>query len=139
MRVVSIGYMALLPGLRAGALLDDNHQLATLRDEVWRGVNGRKLALPFDHDEIVAAALWDLRTHLDHSAWSYGLLERSFSLRELQQVHEAVRGRPLNKPAFRKRLIESGWIEPTGEMETGKGFRPAELYRVKEEHSDGDA
>jgi 8-oxo-dGTP diphosphatase len=139
MRVVSIGYMALLPGQQAGALLDDNHQMATLRDEVWRGGNGRRLALPFDHDEIVAAALWDLRTHLDHNAWSYGLLEPSFSLRELQQVHEAVRGRPLNKPAFRKRLIESGWIEPTGEMETGKGFRPAELYRVRKEHNHGDA
>ena len=50
MRVVSIGYMALLPGEQASMLADDDHQLATLRDEVWRGPNGRRLALPFDHD-----------------------------------------------------------------------------------------
>lgn len=136
MRIISIGYMALLPTDRMNALMADGRELATLRDEIWRGPNGRRLALAFDHDEIVAAALADLRANLDHSVWSYGLLEATFSLRELQQVHEAVRGRTLNKPAFRKRLIESGWIEPTGEMETGKGFRPAELYRVAREHVD---
>jgi 8-oxo-dGTP diphosphatase len=133
MRIVSIGYQALLPAEQALRLVDDGHQFAGLRDEVWRAPNGRRLALPFDHDEIVAAALRDLRFHLDHDSWSYGLLAPSFSLRELQQVHEAVRGRSLNKPAFRKRLIESGWIEPTGKMETGRGFRPAELYRVREQ------
>ena len=137
MRIVSIGYTALLPGSRTAALVDEGHQLAPLRDGMWRAPTGRRLALPFDHDEIVAAALADLRAHLDSHAWSYGLLEESFSLRELQQVHEAVRGRPVNKPAFRKRLVESGWIEPTGEMETDKGFRPAELYRLKEEHRNG--
>lgn len=136
MRIVSIGYMALLPWERAEALAGEDHQFASLRDEVWRGPNGRRLALPFDHDEIVAAALASLRAELDHSAWCYGLLPPTFSLRELQQVHEAVRGRAVNKPAFRKRLVESGWIEPTGELETGKGFRPAELYRLREEHRD---
>lgn len=136
MRIISIGYMALLPADRMNALMADGRELATLRDEIWRGPNGRRLTLAFDHEEIVAAALADLRANLDNSAWSYGLLEATFSLRELQQVHEAVRGRALNKPAFRKRLIESGWIEPTGEMETGKGFRPAELYRVAREHAD---
>jgi 8-oxo-dGTP diphosphatase len=135
MRIVSIGYMALLPADRMNALVADGFELGALRDEVWRGPSGRRLSLAFDHDEIVAAALADLRSNLDHSAWSYGLLEASFSLRELQQVHEAVRGRVLNKPAFRKRLIESGWIEPTGEMEAGKGFRPAELYRVAKERA----
>jgi 8-oxo-dGTP diphosphatase len=134
MRIVSIGYMALLPSEQVRPLVDDDRQLATLRDEVWRGPNGRRLALPFDHDQIVAAALADLRAGLDHTGWSYRLLTERFTLRELQQVHEAIRGRPLNKPAFRKRLVESGWIEPTGAMETGRGFRPAELYRLKEEH-----
>lgn len=138
MRIVSIGYMALLPGERVLPMASEARQFATLRDEVWRGPNGRRLALPFDHDEIVAAALADLRFHLDHSTWGYGLLAPAFSLRELQEVHEAVRGRALNKPAFRKRLVESGWIEPTGEMESGKGFRPAELYRVREERARGD-
>jgi 8-oxo-dGTP diphosphatase len=137
MRIVSIGYTALLPGEQVAAALDDDRQLATLRDGAWRSAGGRRLALPFDHDEVVAAALSDLRANLDASPWSYGLLPPAFSLRELQQTHEAVRGRALNKPAFRKRLVESGWIEPTGTMETGKGFRPAELYRLKPEHCDG--
>jgi 8-oxo-dGTP diphosphatase len=53
-------------------------------------------------------------------------------------VHEAVRGQSLNKPAFRKRLLESGKILPTGKAERGRGFRPAELYIVNEGWVDGD-
>jgi 8-oxo-dGTP diphosphatase len=81
--------------------------------------------------EIVARALSDLRRDLDRDDWAFGLLPETFSLRELQLLHEAIRGEPLNKPAFRKRLIESGRLEATGQMETGKGFRPAELYRAR--------
>jgi 8-oxo-dGTP diphosphatase len=108
-----------------------------LDGDTLRGPTGRKQGLAFDHDQIVTAALADLRANLDHSAFSYGLLPEEFTLRELQQAHEAVRNRPLNKPAFRKRLVESGWIEPTGRLDVGGKFRPAELYRVAEEHARG--
>jgi 8-oxo-dGTP diphosphatase len=136
MRIVSIGYMALLPPDVPQLMVGSDQQLAAYDGEVWREPDNRQMALPFDHDEIVAAALTSLRADLDHSAWSYGLLPATFTLRELQATHEAVRGRSLNKPAFRKRLVESGWIEPTGKFETDKGFRPAELYRLKKEHHD---
>ena len=135
MRVVSIGYMALATAEQLAPLLDANRCLVTLgEDGSWLSEDGAEVALPFDHADIAAAAIADLRGQLDQSSWAYGLLDAAFSLRELQQVHEAVRGHALNKPAFRKRLIDSGWIEPTGELESGKGFRPAELYRVRAEH-----
>ena len=54
------------------------------------------------------------------------------TLRALQDVHEAILGTPLGKPAFRRRMIDTGWIEGTGEKESGGAFRPAELYRVTE-------
>ena len=131
MRIISVGHLAVTPFEAASHLLDDTRQLARINGDAVRSSNGRKLALPFDHGEIVTAALRHLRAGLDHSFESFGLLPEEFSLRELQQVHEAIRGEIVNKPAFRKRLIESGKLEPTGRRETDKGFRPAELYRVR--------
>jgi 8-oxo-dGTP diphosphatase len=37
----------------------------------------------------------------------------------------------LNKPAFRRRMLDKGWLEATGARETGASFRPAELFRFK--------
>jgi hypothetical protein len=44
-------------------------------------------------------------------------LPDAFTLRDLQGVHEAITGTTFNKPAFRRRMIDSGWIEPTGQRE----------------------
>lgn len=138
MRIVSIGYAALLPWRRLETSLGADQQLCRIDGSVIRDCNGRKLSLPFDHDQIVQSAAAHLRADLDHSLWSFGLLEPEFTLAELQEVHEAVRGRTVNKPAFRKRLSESGKLEPTGRLQTGTRFRPAELYRVRQEWRDGE-
>ncbi|MBD8676857.1 NUDIX hydrolase [Sphingomonas sp. CFBP 13720] len=131
MRIISVAYMALATFDRLEPVLNDDRMLLALDGSVARGANGRKIPLAFDHAEIVGTALSVLRRDLDSTAFSFGLLPPAFSLRELQQVHEAIRGQSLNKPAFRKRLVESGRIEPTGIRETDKGYRPAELYRVR--------
>jgi 8-oxo-dGTP diphosphatase len=133
MRVVSIGYVAVAPFATVSPVLDDRRQLLRIDGDAVRGRTNRKLALPFDHAEIIAGAVADLRRNLDHSAFAFGLLPPEFSLRQLQEVHEAVRGERVNKPAFRKRLTESGWLEPTGRREMDQRFRPAELYRARAE------
>jgi 8-oxo-dGTP diphosphatase len=133
MRIVSIGYMAVVDAEimgRASAPLG-TCELLPINGGILRTAAGRRTSLPFDHDAILSRALADLRRDLDRDDWAFGLLPETFSLRELQALHEAIRGQTLNKPAFRKRLIESGRLEATGEMETGKGFRPAELYRAR--------
>lgn len=133
MRVVSVGYVAVAPVEALELVLGERRQLMRIDGDAVRGRTNRKLTLPFDHAEIIGGAVADLKRNLDHSAFAFGLLPPEFTLRELQEVHEAVRGERLNKPAFRKRLLESGWLEPTGRRETDKGFRPAELYRAREE------
>lgn len=138
MRVVSIGYAALVPWRQLESSLGAEQQLCRLDGAVLRDRNGRKLSLPFDHDVIVQSAAAYLRSDLDQSLWSFGLLNEEFTLRELQLVHEAVRGRVVNKPAFRKRLLDSGKLEATGRLEVGSRFRPAELYRVVQEWRDGE-
>jgi len=131
MRIVSIGHMAVVDAdtIAQATAAGDTCELLQISGGAVRTASNRRAALPFDHDAVLARALSDLRRDLDRDDWAFGLLPQTFSLRELQALHEAIRGQSLNKPAFRKRLIESGRLEATGEMETGKGFRPAELYR----------
>jgi len=131
MRIVSIGYMAVVDAETMNRAVVDGCELLPVTGSILRTAAGRRAQLPFDHADILSHALADLRRDLDRDDWAFGLLPRTFSLRELQALHEAIRAETLNKPAFRKRLVESGRLEATGEMETGKGFRPAELYRAR--------
>lgn len=141
-RVITVAYFALMPleDLRRACAAADDLTIASL-DVPWQGEEGGPasasdeahgpLPLAFDHDEILGMAVQRLRGKLDYSKIAFALLPKHFTLRELQDVHEAILKRPLNKPAFRRRLLDKGWLEATGEYESGKGFRPAELYRLQ--------
>ncbi len=120
-RVASVAYLVLLPESSAAA-----HALpAGLEwcnaDEVGK--------LAYDHNDIVAAALDRLRAKLESTTIARHLLGPRFTLSELQLLYEGALGRALDKRNFRKKLIASGIVRPTGvklRLQTG---RPSELYR----------
>ena len=80
---------------------------------------------------MIGVALERLRGKLDYSGIAFALLPERFTLRMLQEVYEAILGRCVNKPAFRRRMLDRGWLVATGEREAGASFRPAELYRFR--------
>ena len=139
-RIISVAYFALLPPARFAAALKAAPEL-TLAELVvaWLGeaggpvaacsADGEALPLAFDHADMLGLAVLRLRGKLDYSDVAFALLPDCFTLRALQDVHEAILGARLNKPAFRRRMLDSGRLEGTGERETGASFRPAELYR----------
>jgi 8-oxo-dGTP diphosphatase len=142
-RVITVAYFALLPGDQFEAALRNSSDLALAEIIVpWSGeaggpvsacsVDGADLALAFDHAEILGHAVKRLRGKLDYTRVGFALLPDVFTLRQLQDAHEAILGVQMNKPAFRRRMLDKGWIEGTGARETGASFRPAELYRVKD-------
>ncbi|MBM3999011.1 MAG: NUDIX hydrolase [Planctomycetes bacterium] len=94
-----------------------------------RSADGHRLPLAFDHAEILGMAVRRLRGKLPYAPIGFELLPRRFTLRALQDIHEAILGHTVNKDAFRRRLLASGLISATGVRETGVGHRPAELYR----------
>jgi len=144
MRVITIAYFALLPTELFRNALTHNSNL-TLAEFVipWEGEaggavtacdpDGEPLPLAFDHAEILGLTVKRLRGKLDYTPIASALLPDMFTLRQLQDVHEAILGVKLNKPAFRRRMLDRGWLQGTGERETGASFRPAELYRFKDE------
>ncbi|MBD8893574.1 NUDIX hydrolase [Roseibium litorale] len=144
MRIITVAYFALLPEdvLARAVKTGSGLQLAPLRLAEGEaidahlaalGPDGTPLPLAFDHEIILKTAVLRLRGKLDHSPAPFALLPKRFTLRALQDVHEAILGTPLNKPAFRRRLLDKNWLEPTGERESGTSYRPAELYRVRQQ------
>jgi 8-oxo-dGTP diphosphatase len=139
-RIISVAYFALLPPARFAAALKAAPELTLAALVVpWpreiggpveaASADGEPLPLAFDHADMLGLAVLRLRGKLDYSDVAFALLPDRFTLRALQDVHEAILGTRLNKPAFRRRMLDSGRLEATGERETGASFRPAELYR----------
>ncbi len=139
-RIISVAYFALLAPARFAAALKGATDL-TLAELVvpWPGEtggavtarsrDGEELPLAFDHADMLGLAMLRLRGKIDYSDVAFALLPERFTLRALQDVHEAILGRPLNKSAFRRRMLDTGRLEATGEREAGTSFRPAELFR----------
>lgn len=135
MRVVSVTYYALVDDTRA---LSGPGVVASLVVP-WEGEtggpieatlsDGTSVAFAFDHADVLGLAVKRIRGKLDYTPIGFQLLPESFTLRDLQEVHETVLGRGLNKDSFRRRMLQSGQLEATGERQQGVGHRPAELYR----------
>lgn len=118
---VSIAYMALVPAVR---LVDSTALMLRPVDEV-RG-------LPFDHSDILDAAVGRLRGKGAYSTLPMQLLDRKFTLPALQEVYEQVMGVNLDTSSFRRKIAELEVVEATDEFEApAPRKRPGRLYRAK--------
>jgi 8-oxo-dGTP diphosphatase len=92
------------------------------------------VTLAFDHEEILARAVLRLREQLAHVPLGFQLLPPRFTLTELQMVHEAILGTPLDKRNFRARVLRDGLVRPTREVRKGS-HRPAQLFVYAQQQS----
>lgn len=106
-------------------------------DSQWFAVEGEKVRLrpafpklAFDHGEILQAAVRRLRSKVEYTSLPAYLMPPEFTLPELQRTYEIVLDRPLEKSAFRTRMLAADLIEPVAKMRKGPN-RPAQLYRLK--------
>lgn len=133
MRVITVAYLALLREEQmAGAARVGRVTVAALEGDPVAAIGEDKSLLPlaFDHREILTLARERLRGKIDYSDIAFALLPERFTLRALQDVHEAILGVSLNKPAFRRRMLDRGWLVATGLREEEASHRPAELFRL---------
>jgi hypothetical protein len=92
---------------------------------------GRPMAL--DHRRIPATAMGRLRGKLKYRPLVFELLPPEFTLYDLQKTVEAISGTLLHKQNFRRLVEKGGLVEPTGNVSTETGGRPARLYRFRGE------
>ena len=124
-RVISIAYFAILSS-DAIALRASTDAAAA---KWWPHASLPRLA--FDHQEIIDAAHGALVDELSSSFIAFQFLGDEFTLTELQQVHEAIRGEALDKRNFRKWIAALGTVRATGRLRRAGQHRPAELYRIR--------
>jgi hypothetical protein len=86
-----------------------------------------------DHRRILATAIARLRGKLKYRPVVFELMPAEFTLTELQRTVEAISGRHLHKQNFRRLVEGTELVEPTGEMATATGGRPAALFRFRRE------
>jgi 8-oxo-dGTP diphosphatase len=114
-RVVTVAYVALLPGTALTRAGDDAAEVG------WHPLN-RLPEVAFDHKSILQYALQRLRYKLEYTAVGFQLLPSEFTLSELQAAYEIVLGEGLDKRNFRRRLLDADppVVEPTGRYRSGQ-------------------
>ncbi len=122
-RVVTTAYYSLIN--------INSHNLKIVHNDLnWHPVKKiRKLA--FDHKEILDTCLQKLREQIMEYPIVHNLLPKKFSLRELQELYEAILGVPLDRRNFRKKMALKKWLQDLDEMEDNVTHRPGRLYRFR--------
>jgi len=108
-----------------------SHRLQITQNELhWHPVNDID-RMAFDHKLIVETCLQRLQEKVLEQPVIFNLLPDKFSLRELQDLYEAILGFELDRRNFRKRITLKNWLVDLNEMEEDVPHRPGKLYKVK--------
>jgi hypothetical protein len=84
-----------------------------------------------DHRRILATGLSRLRSKIKYRPVVFELMPERFTLSALQRSVEGILGLQLHTQNFRRALDKAGLVAGTGQMETGTGGRPAELFTFR--------
>ena len=125
-RVITVAYYALISPDRAPPLAGSDAAEAR-----WWPADRPPRPLAFDHEEILATAVERVRGKLTYTAIGFELLPKKFTLSQLQRVHEAILGEPLDKRNFRKRIDALDLVRPLDESVSVGAGRPAQLFSFR--------
>ena len=114
------------------SLVDINHhQLKLMHNELhWHKLSELK-ELAFDHRIILDTCLSRIREQVIEKPVIFNLLPEKFSLRQLQELYEAILGVKLDRRNFRKKISLKDWLVDLNEMESNVPHRPGKLYKAK--------
>ncbi len=122
-RVVTIAYFALVK--------PENYTLHpgfTAADAQWFKISELP-ELPYDHSTILHEGLTFLKHRVRHEPIGFNLLPKKFTLLQLQELYEAILAKKLDKPNFRRKLMNMNLLHPCKEKQIEVSHRAANLYR----------
>lgn len=151
-RIISISYMALIPGemfIRGekqgrlpAAFAGKNGE--NPEKAAWYWVSAREGGLrlwnedgelprenlAFDHGKMIQLALERMKNKVFYTDIAFKLLPDKFTLSELQRLFEAILGEKLHTPNFRRDMGK--WVEQTQEIyRPQRAGKPARYYRQR--------
>jgi 8-oxo-dGTP diphosphatase len=120
-RVVTVAYCSLLN--------IHHHKLKITANELhWHCAKGLT-NMAFDHQTIVEECYQWLQKRIQEHPLGFNLLPEKFSLRELQNLYEAILGVSLDRRNFRKKFFAMDFLIDVGEYEENVPHRPGKLYK----------
>ncbi len=125
-RVVTVAYMALV-GQEELALKPSSDSSGV----AWWPVSDLP-PLAFDHARIIAYGHTRLRYKIEYTPAAFSLLQKKFTLRDLQTVYEGILGKGVDNRNFRKKFLGAGILKALDETSQEGSFRPARLYEFSE-------
>lgn len=124
-RFVSIGYYALV----------DVNKVVPKKNEIDESIDWYTIrnlpTLIMDHNEIVDRALETLRLNLDQKLIAFNLLPETFTMKEVQEVYEAIYDKPVARNNFQKKILDLNVLERLEKKFTGAANKAPFLYRFQ--------
>ncbi|MEO6232836.1 MAG: NUDIX domain-containing protein [Ferruginibacter sp.] len=120
-RVVTVAYCSLINV--------QHHKLNILDNELhWHDVKNVN-DLAFDHQKIFDTCLHQLQKRVQEHPLGFNLLPKKFSLRDLQNLYEAILDIKMDRRNFRKKFFSMDCLTDLNEMEQDVPHRPGKLYK----------
>jgi len=126
-RVISVTYYALINPKKfevvAGKMANDVKWFKT----------GKIPNLGFDHEGIFKKALQRLKSKILYYPVGFELLDEEFTMTELHELYESILGIHLDRRNFRRKILDSVYIVPTGTKREGLQNRHPDLYKFNKQ------
>jgi 8-oxo-dGTP diphosphatase len=121
-RIVTVAYYALVK-------IDKSILQPSLEGEAhWHSVQNIR-SLAFDHKLILIKALEVLTQQLLNEPIAFELLQKRFSIRQLQNLYEAILRIEIDNRNFRKKVLKFSFLKLLDEKEREVAHKPARLYK----------
>ncbi len=117
-RVVTIAYYSLIK------ISESNITSKT----IWVPVNELP-ELIFDHNRIISKALKVVRREIRTEPLCFELLPKAFTIRQMQNLYEAILDENMDNRNFRKKIKPLEFIIPLQDKENGVNHKPARLFK----------
>lgn len=121
-RVITIAYYALLNA--------ENFELPLAPVDIqvsWVRISEIPDML-YDHNKIFRSCLAFIKHKVQHEPIGFNLLPKKFTLKQLQDLYEAILQQKLDKSNFRKKLLKMNLLIKTDEKQKDVSHRAAMLY-----------
>jgi 8-oxo-dGTP diphosphatase len=120
-RVVTVTYCSLINV--------QHHKLNILDNELhWHDIKN-VTDLAFDHQQIFDTCYERLQKRIQEHPLGFNLLPKKFSLRDLQNLYEAILDTKMDRRNFRKKFFSMDFLIDIDEMEQDVPHRPGKLYK----------
>lgn len=92
--------------------------------------------MAFDHAKIIVYAINRLRNKIEYTTVAFNLINKEFTIGELQSVYSTILDQTFTAPNFRRKMLPM--LEEVDRVEEEKGHRPAKYYRLSKKYLFGN-